>query len=412
MKALIISIGDEVLYGKIVNTNAAYLSKQLTTIGYDVISHYTVGDSYPVIYDIVKNVLVSDIDVVITTGGLGPTHDDFTKKVLADALGLELIYYPEAFEHFDQYFKKRNIKTFNSNMSQAYFPKGSRLIPNNRGTALGAIINHNHKKFIILVGPPYEMNEMFENTVKPFLEENYPQDYFIEEYYAMGGGESEFEDLLKNLMKAHPNVVINPYASRGTIRYLLRSLKANIEEFHRVEQQFLNLLGDHIVGRANKEVEEYVFDQLYANKQKISIAESCTGGMFTSKLINVSGASMVFDEGYITYSNQSKTKNLGIPKSLINAYGAVSAEVAEAMAIGVKKKANSSVGVGITGIAGPNGGTPLKPVGLVYFSFVIDDYVYVEKKIFNGAREDIRIRSTMYIMWRLLVELKNRNNQQ
>lgn len=408
MKAAIVSIGDEVLYGKIINSNAAYLSKQLSIIGIEVVVHITTGDSYESIYKVYQELLKTDIAVIISTGGLGPTHDDFTKKVIADVCGLEMVFYQEAFDHYDAIFKKSNTITYDSNLSQAYFPKGSSLVPNNRGTAFGGFLNYLEKDLIMLVGPPFELIDMVEHTILPFLQTKSLNHTILEEYYVMGGGESQFEDKLKPVFEAYPMVTINPYASRGIIRYVIKANESYTSEFQLAKNAFFELLGDHVVGLANKEVEEYVFDELYEKRMKISVAESCTAGMFISKLVNVSGSSMIFDEAFITYSNQSKITTLGIAKSLIAEYGAVSAEVAEAMALGAKTKAKSNIGVGITGIAGPTGGTPLKPVGLVYFSFVIEDYVYIERKQFQGSREDIRTKATMYIMWRLLVELRKR----
>ena len=406
MKAVLISIGDEVVQGKTINTNVAYLSRHLMNLGYDVIAHHTVGDDYDNIFNLVSGLLKTEVRLIVTTGGLGPTHDDFTKQVIADALGLDMEYRQEAFNHFDNYFKNRNSITYESNMSQAYFPRGARLIPNRRGTALGAVLEQGDRTFVLLVGPPHEMNEMFEHHVLKHLASKQQTPIIIEEYYCMGGGESEFEDRLKPLLSKYPDMEINPYASRGIIRYQLKANTSESSKFVSMRQEFFELLGDHVVGSANKEVEEYVFDELFKRKLKISIAESCTGGMFASKLVNVSGASIVFDEGIITYSNASKTKNLGVPKKVMDEFGAVSEETVEAMAIGVKKKTSSDVAIAITGIAGPEGGTPLKPVGLVYFSIVIGEYVYIEKKMFSGSREDIRIRTTMYVFWRLLVELR------
>ncbi|HOR17711.1 MAG TPA: CinA family nicotinamide mononucleotide deamidase-related protein [Bacilli bacterium] len=403
MKAVILNIGDEVLEGKVINTNGTFLASNLCKLGINPTKIITVGDDHSHLQAEIKNFLASDNELLITTGGLGPTHDDFTKEVLFTTLGLEMVINEQAKSLLTEYFGAEYAQC---NLKQAYFPKEAIIIPNRLGTADGCIVEKDGKIFIVLVGPPFEMNPMVIDTVIPYLRKKTTNDFLIKEYIVMGLGESVIEDLLQPLYQRYPSVKIAPYASLGKIRYQLTASKANQEEFLAACNSFTALLNHHIISSENEEIEEKVVQELKRNQWKISLGESCTGGMLASRIVNVSGASEVFSEGFITYSNQAKRKYLKVSESTLEKFGAVSEETVREMVLGLFALTNSEVCVAVSGVAGPTGGTPTKPVGLVYYAIKINDDITVYHSIFKGGREQIRIRACLRILFDVYQKIK------
>lgn len=402
MKAIIINIGYELLTGKTLNTNAQYLSKELNSLGYDVIETIVIGDNYNFLINELNR--VKDIcNLIITTGGLGPTFDDLTKKAISDAFDRRLEYCEECFELMKDYFNRNNRKMAESNLSQVYFPKGSTILKNNNGTAPGLLLETENNIIISLPGPPLELNPMFEDFVKIELSKinNKSINYF--DYLVMGIGESNAEMLLQKLYKKYTNIYIAPYAENGRIRYRISELLENTNDsiLEIVKKEFENVMDKYIIGEFVYGIEGYIVEKLKELDYTISFAESCTGGSVASKLVDYPGASNVFNESYITYSNESKHKILGVKNDTLEQYGAVSEETANEMVLGLNSITKSEVCLSVTGIAGPTGGTEVKPVGLVWFGFYVNGKVITTSRIFNGNRIQIRERATMFALYNI-----------
>ncbi len=403
MKATILNVGDEVLEGKVINTNGAFLANNLLKLGIQPTKIITIGDNHSNLQNEIQNFLTSDQDILITTGGLGPTHDDFTKEVLFTTLGLEAVLNEQAKALLTEYFGDQYAKC---NLKQAYFPKEAMIIPNKLGTADGCIIEKNNKIFIVLVGPPFEMNPMVIDTVIPYLRMKTNNGILVKEYIVMGLGESTIEELLQPLYKNYPFINIAPYASLGKIRYQITGHLDHQEQFELTCSSFQALLGNNIISSENEEIEEKVVQELNRNHWKISFCESCTGGMLAAKIVNVSGASEVFSESLITYSNQAKSKYVNVSLKTLKNFGAVSEETVKEMVLGLSTLTKAEVCVAVSGIAGPTGGTLTKPVGLVYYAIKINDEITIHHSIFKGGREQIRIRACLKILFDIYQKIK------
>jgi len=403
MKALILNIGSEVLSGKVVNTNSSYIAKELLNIGVEVEKVIVVGDDEDLINKEINQFKESKIDILITTGGLGPTHDDITKEIIAKNLNLKLELNEDAKKLLDDYFDN---KMANCNIKQAFFPKEAIVIENKIGTADGAIIYHEDKYYIMLVGPPFEMIPMVKDQVLPFLKDKVEVEYLSKEFIVMGSGESYYEDLLIPLYNKYPEVMISPYAGIGKVRYLVKANIIDNNSFNNAISEFKELMKDYIISTNNEEIEEVVVNLLKANNYTISFSESCTGGLLASKIINVEGASKIINESFITYSNSSKVKYLNVNEKSIEEFGVVSDQVVREMAEGLYDLSKSNVCVSISGIAGPSGGTKEKPVGLVHYAIKINDRIVVEKKIFKGNRNLVRNRTALWVLYRIFCLLK------
>lgn len=406
MKAVVLNIGNEVLSGKVINTNAAFLAQELAKIGVEVEKTIVVGDSEPNIDQEINRFKDGDCDILITTGGLGPTHDDLTKEVLMKNLHLEMELNGRAKETLDHYFHGHMASC---NLKQAYFPKEAVIIENHLGTADGAIVEQNNKIYVILVGPPFEMMPMVKETVIPYLQKKASVLLLSQEYIVMGNGESFFEEKLAPFYREFSSLSLCPYASLGKIRYQLIGLEENSSLFAKADSKFRDLMADYIVSDKNEEIEEVLVHLLDSKGCTIAFGESCTGGMLASKIINVPNASKVIHESLVTYSNESKVKYLGVnPKTLLE-FGAVSAETVSEMAEGLFKSTQADVCVAVSGIAGPSGGSDSKPVGLVHYAIKIRSKLHLESKIFQGSRDLVRMKATMWILFRIYKLMKNEN---
>ena len=409
MKAEIITVGTEILLGDIVNTNSQYLAKELALLGIEVYYQSSVGDNEERLLESFKESLKRS-DVVITTGGLGPTKDDITKEVACKYLGKELQLHEYSWVRIKEYFNKLGIEMSENNKKQAYFPRNSKVLENNNGTAPGVILEKDNKMIIVLPGPPREMKLMFEKKVKPYLEELTDNVLVSETIRTFGIGESSLENKISDIIENQTNPTIAPYVGDMEVRLRVMA-KAKSEKEGRmliepVVSQIEDRVGEYIYGKGNTSMEEVVGKILVEKKLTISTAESCTGGLVSATLINYSGISSVFVEGCVTYSNESKINRLGVKKETLDKYGAVSEQTAKEMAEGIAKNFNTNIGLATTGIAGPQGGTSEKPVGLVYIGIYINGNTIVKKFIFNGDRQSIRVRATKNILNELRIQLQ------
>lgn len=403
MKAVILNVGDEVLEGKVINTNGAFLATNLLKLGITPTKMLTIGDNKRQLQTEINNFIVSDNDILITTGGLGPTHDDFTKEVLSETLHLEMVINEQAKALLATYFGE---KFAHCNLKQVYFPQEAQIIPNKLGTADGCIIEKENKIFIVLVGPPFEMNPMFSDTVIPYLQNKTTNDLLVKEYIVMGLGESSLEDILQPLYQKYSLINIAPYASLGRIRYQITGKMSDEKIFTKACEDFELVLKDNIISTENEEIEEKVVQELKRLQWKISFCESCTGGALASKLVNVSGASEIFSESFITYSNEAKIKYVHVDPLTLEKFGAVSAETVVEMVNGLSKLTSSEVAIAVSGIAGPTGGSILKPIGLVYYAIKVKDKVTISHYIFKGGREQIRTRASLRILFDTYQKIK------
>ncbi|MBK5253532.1 MAG: competence/damage-inducible protein A [Peptostreptococcaceae bacterium] len=373
MKVGILNIGTELLFGQVINSNAAFLSKELNNMGFDVMYHYIVGDN-PDRMRIAINMLFNDCDIVITTGGLGPTQDDITKEIACEYMKDELIVSDDAMNELVGGYKKTGHKMPKNNLKQAYLP--SRAVPfiNDAGTAPGFALSNDDKYIICLPGPPREMTRMFKKSAKPYLEKFSNSVIYYKIIRTFGIGESSMEMTLLPLIDNQTDPTIATYAKEGECSLRITSKRKTLCEAKDAVDNMIsevnNLIGEYIYSFDNENFEKVVFDKLVENNISISSAESCTGGLFAKTITDFSGSSKIFDRGLVTYSNEAKVTELGVRLETLEKYGAVSEETAIEMAEGLFKASGSELCISVTGIAGPDGGTPEKPVGLVYIGCI------------------------------------------
>lgn len=399
MVAEVISVGTELLLGQIIDTNAAYLSQQLSHLGISVYHRATVGDNFERAVATARQAH-SRADFIFLIGGLGPTMDDLTREIIAEVMEAPLERDESAAKHLQELFASRGYKMVESNFRQAMVPTGGRALPNANGTAPGILVEKSGKAMIALPGPPNEFIPMFETQVLPYLEmrvEGQRQVIRSRTLRIMGIGESSLEDMVKDLMQdANPSVA--PYAKVGEVHLRVTAKAGNEAEADSLIAERANLLyeclGNHIYGENETTLEEAVVHLLKEKRQTVATAESCTGGLLSGRITNVPGSSEVFGIGLVTYSNDAKINLLQIPRAVIGGVGAVSPEVAQGMAERVRELARADFGIGITGIAGPGGGSAEKPVGLVYIGLASDGEVIFTKNLYGGVRADIRHRAT------------------
>jgi nicotinamide-nucleotide amidase len=401
MNAEIIAVGTELLMGQIANTNAQYISRRLADLGIRVLYHSVVGDNPQRLADSL-GLALSRADVVILTGGLGPTKDDLTKETVAKAFGLPLILDEEVYGQIAAFFRKINREMVDSNAKQAYLPAGSIIIPNRNGTAPGCIILRDGKTVALFPGPPKEMIPMFEDTLFPWFEQKTGQVLASRMLRIFGIGESMMEDRILDLIEAQSNPTIAPYVGDGDVVVRVTAsapTRAEAEEMlDPCVAAILERLGDYVYATDGSPMEEVVGRLLMARGLKISVAESCTGGMISAKLVNVPGISAVFERGYVVYADSAKKAELGVSHSTLDRHGAVSAETALEMAEGLHGKTGCDVAVAVTGIAGPDGGTLGKPVGLVYVAVKTRTGTGVREFRINGNRERIRTVTSLHAL--------------
>lgn len=399
MNSEIISVGTELLLGQIDNINTRIISQKLSEIGINVFFHTSVGDNRERISSVFK-IALERSDLIIFTGGLGPTLDDLTKETVAEVLRLELNYDEDTLNRIRAFFKKMQREMPENNKKQALVPEGAITIPNESGTAPGIILQTGEKIIILLPGPPNEMEPMLNKFVIPFLRKRLSNEVIKSRVLRfIGIGESSLEQKILDILKKQTNPTVAPLAKQGEVTLRItakaKSEKDANELIEPIIQAIKERVGEYIYSYDNDPMEAVVGRMLIERRCTISIAESCTGGYLSHLLTNIPGISAVFDRGIISYSNKSKTEILNVPAEILKQKGAVSQETAISMASWIRKLSGTDLGVAITGIAGPDGGTPLKPVGLVFIALSTDSGDLCEKYLFNGSREAIKRRSTL-----------------
>jgi len=407
MKAEIIAVGTEILLGDILNTNARYLSRQLALFGISVYHQTVVGDNEKRLSDAFK-LAFERADMVITTGGLGPTDDDITKMTGGKFFGLEMVENDEAVKNVRDYYKGREMPE--SNKRQGFVPEGATVFYNHNGTAPGCMIEKNGKILIMLPGPPYEAEPMFEEYVIPFLKKKSDFTIISKVLHLSGIGESAAAEAVSDIMNESENPTVAPYAKPNEMIFRVSARGENEEDARKlmrpVVDEIYKRLGKYIYGEDGCTLEEAVIKKLCDGNLTIASAESCTGGLIAGKIIDYPGASKVFVDGVVSYSNESKVKRLGVKEETLNKYGAVSEQTAREMAEGAVKLLGADVGVSSTGVAGPDGGTEEKPVGLVYIAVSVKGKTVVKKLNLKGSRNRIRGRVVTEALTLLLSELK------
>ncbi len=398
MRCEIVAIGTELLLGNILNTNAKYLSEKLAELGIDLYYQTVVGDNLSRVSDTFRKAMERS-DIVIATGGLGPTDDDLTKEGLCHALNIGMSVHEQTLAKIESFFKSINRPMAECNKKQAYIPEGAQIIENNNGTAPGILLKAKAKLFVLLPGPPNELYPMFENSVYPYLKGNAKYLLKSRMLRIVSVGESTVQEQLKDIFDNQTNPTIAPYAKSGEV-HLRITAKAESEDLadvmiNEMESKVRNILGDNIYGCDQESLEAVVIKLLQNKNKTISLAESCTGGLISQRLTSVPGASKCFMNGIVTYSNEAKQKFLGVNEATLRKHGAVSSETAYEMAEGIRKVSGTDIGLSITGIAGPDGGTAEKPVGLCYIGISYDEKVETYKLMFGGNREKIRWNSSI-----------------
>lgn len=413
MKAEIIAIGTELLLGDIVNTNAQFLSKELASIGIDIYHQLVVGDNEERIIQAFENAY-SRSELIITTGGLGPTQDDLTKEMASKYFNKKMVLDKKSLEVIENYFKLQGKELKGNNTKQAYFPDGAIILPNECGTAPGAIIEDDNKVMIILPGPPREMEKMFKKHVIPYLHKKTDNIIVSKTLRVFGIGESFMAEKVGHLITEGKNPTVAPYAKNIDVTLRITAKGKTEDEcnvlIRPIEAEIRTILEEDVYGEGEVTLEQVVSELLCNKNLTISTAESCTGGMIAEKLISYPGISKSYLEGMITYSNEAKMKRLRVSKETLDKYGAVSEQTAKEMAEGIAKESGSNISIITTGIAGPGGGTEEKPVGLVYIGLYINGVVKVRKFNFQGDRDKVRLRTTMNALDWLRRELLKADN--
>ncbi len=406
MKASVIAIGTEILQNIIRNSNALWLREELIRLGFSIPVCLEVEDNPSVIKKSIDTALAVS-DLVITTGGLGPTEDDYTREMVAEFFNLPLEFHPELIPEMEEKFKRRGIKMPEENKKQVYLPEKAVMVPNPTGTAPGFMVKNSNKVLVSLPGVPQEMKQMFENYVVPEIKKLFPETAEINAVIVrtVGIAESKLDEIMKTVhLPEHISYGTIAHYGQVDIRFLVKG-KAEKDAIGDVKNIVENLPFKNDIFTIGTETLPEVLGKILKSKNMTcSTAESCTAGLTAKMITDVSGSSAYFVGGVASYSNDVKIKVLGVRKETIEKYGAVSEETAREMADGVKKLTGSDIAVSITGIAGPTGGTPEKPVGLVWFGVAYPDgKIHTEKHHFNGNREIIRTRASikaLELMWR------------
>lgn len=402
MTASIISIGDELLIGQVVNTNAAFIANALNKIGVTVKNILTVGDKQDDIYQ-AFNELFSENKIVISTGGLGPTHDDITKKTLCKYFNTKLVKDDDVKANVERILAIRDMRWTPAAEEQTFVPDGCKIIPNKYGTAPGMLFERDNKFLIALPGVPYEMEQMVVQFVVPFLS-NFNEERIIlhRTLRTTGITESFLSELIGDIDKlsevASLAFLPSPTGVRLRISATGNSFNNVQMKIDSVELKIRARVNDYIYGTDGEELEQVLGKLLSERNLTIAVAESCTGGLIANRITDVPGSSKYFERGIVAYSNSSKIELLGVPENLIIKYGAVSEEVAKAMAARIRELSKTDIGISTTGIAGPTGATPDKPLGLVWIGYADSKNLIAKKFLFGDDRVRVKIRSSQAAM--------------
>ena len=402
----IISVGNELLSGQTVNTNAAHLGAELLSVNMPVTRHWTVPDDLDAIVEALT-LCTRSCDAVVVTGGLGPTDDDITRQALAEFLGVDLERREDLLVQIKRFFESRGYAMAPNNERQAQVPCDCESLPNEKGTAPGIKAVHQGVPVYVLPGVPREMKAMFDGTVRPELLQASGAAIVTRKLKCFGAGESTLTSRLGRKMRRGRNPLINCTVDLGVITLHVIATGQTIkqaEELVEQDEQFLRkTLGDLVFGTADETLGHVVGRTLQGQRASVAVAESCTGGLVSKLVTDVPGSSSFFKQGWVTYSNACKVEQLGVSEKIIETFGAVSEPVAEAMAQGALRKSGSEYAIGVTGIAGPTGGTESNPVGLVFIGTASRHGCNVKKYLFTGDRASIRVRaaqSALHQLWK------------
>ncbi|MDU4959713.1 MAG: competence/damage-inducible protein A [Sporomusaceae bacterium] len=414
MIAEIISTGTELLLGQIVNTNAQYLASKLNELGVDVLYQSTVGDNRDRMREVFAHAL-RRADILVTTGGLGPTLGDITKEVAAQLLGKPLTLHNDSEERIRKYFAARNLPMPERNLRQAMIPEGAVVLANERGTAPGVIIEENGKTIIHLPGPPQEMHWMFDTAVIPYFRQRFGLQPVIASRVlrTFGVGESALEEKIHDLVLSQGNPTLALLARSGEVHLRItakdQTAAAVQERIAALERALRSRIGDAIFGVDEETLELVAGRTLTERNLTIALAESCTGGLISSRLTDIAGSSAYLAGSMVSYSNQVKQNALGVPADVLAACGAVSEQTALAMARQARRLFMTDIGIGVTGIAGPGGATATKPVGLVYVAVAGAAASECRHYHFSGVRTAIKQRTANAALFQLIRFLDNKN---
>jgi nicotinamide-nucleotide amidase len=398
MRAEIIATGTELLTGGVLDTNSLFLSEELMLVGLETVYKTVVGDDEKNMEEALKRAL-GRVDAVIITGGIGPTEDDITRKVIAKIMKKRLVLNEDAHAAIHARLAGRGKEYAAINDRQALIPGGARLLLNPAGTAPGFYIDDEGSFLAVLPGVPREMRAMFSEGLRPVLEQRFGGKIFLRRRILRTCclSESAVNQAIQDIMRrGTPAVGLTAKETGVDIRIIARAMNAEQSQslIDRTEAVIREKLGDAVYGVDGMELEEVVGALLKQRRLALAVAESCTGGMIGARITNIAGSSEYFERGAIVYGNLSKTEMLGVPADLIERHGAVSSEVAAAMAQGIRQSARAGLGLAVTGIAGPGGGTEIKPAGLVYLALASPQGVKTAEHRFLGNREQVRIRAS------------------
>ena len=393
MIAEILSVGTELLMGQIANTDAQYISRRLSELGVTLYRHTTVGDNPARVKEALGQAL-DRADMVITTGGLGPTEDDLTKEMVGEYFGLKMVLHQPSLDEIESYMNRIGRPMTDNNVKQAYFPEGAVIMPNLCGTAPGCIVERGGKAVAVLPGPPRELKDMFDRQLAPYLARRSGMHIESRFLRVFGIGESLLETMLIDLFHTE-NPTLALYCGAGEVQARISARAETVEQARELiaplEAEIRRRAGDAVYGTGvDNSMSNAVLEQLRARGETVCFAESCTGGMIASALVDHAGASDALSESYVTYSNEAKSRLLGVRPETLAQFGAVSAQCAVEMAEGARRASGATWGVSATGIAGPDGGTEEKPVGTVFVGVAGPDGAEAQEFHFRGNREWVR----------------------
>lgn len=399
MIAEIVSVGTELLMGQVVNTDAQFIAQRLAPLGFQVFYHTTVGDNVKRLTAVVHQA-VERSDVVVFTGGLGPTDDDLTKETVAAALGLTVELIPEEAERLKKHFETRGYVFTPNNLKQASFPKSAIILPNAFGTAPGCIMTAENKTAILLPGPPRELFPMFQNHVMPYLEKLSGNKLYSRELRIFGKGESTITYELRDIIETQTNPTVAPYVKTGEVSLRVTALCQNEAEGEQLARpmigEIISRLGDIVYSTVGESLPETCARMLTDDGQTLAIAESCTGGLVASELVAIPGCSKFLLEACVTYSDAAKVSRLGVRQETLDQFGAVSEQCAREMAEGMRKISGADYALATTGYAGPDGGTEENPVGTIYIALARPGETLVKRLSLFGDRARIREIATLH----------------
>ncbi len=400
MRAEIIATGNEILRGRVMDSNSAFLGEELLTMGIETAFRTIVGDNEKDMEEALRRAMDRS-DVILITGGLGPTEDDITRKVVAKVARRRLVLNEDALKSVKSKFARLGGGYPSTNDRQALIPGGARLLSNPAGTAPGFFLEEEKTFIAALPGVPGEMEAIFDEGLRQELEDRFGNRVFFRRRIlrTTGMGESKVNQAIQEIMKqGNPVVGLTAKETGVDIHILARDSSPDRSQalVEKTEKAIREKLGDVVYGIEGQELEEVVGALLKQRRVTLAVAESCTGGLIGARITNIAGSSEYFDRVAVVYSNIAKIEMLGVPQEKIERHGAVSREVAAAMAQGIRQAAGTTLGLSVTGIAGPGGGTEEKPVGLVYFSLASDEGVKTSKKTFLGDREQVRSRAAQH----------------